>query len=149
LALWAAVLEGVARRTVDVGSGATLARYACTNLAASASGRAVYGLDTPDEYPAIWSGAGATPLEQPAELAGLRCAVFEWANAGTPLAGMVYEAEGTAPAAPLLVKAHGGPAGANTASRAAAAADAHLLFAGCPRPPGAAKRPSRSSAFSY
>ena len=40
------------------------------------------------------------------------------------------QAEGTALDAPLLVKAHGGPAGGVVASRVSAANDAHLLFSG-------------------
>lgn len=56
--------------------------------------------------------------------------IVEWNNGTQPLQGVVFAAEGCPPSSPLLVKAHGGPAGGVVASRISAASDAHLLFAG-------------------
>ncbi len=68
--------------------------------------------------------------DQPQELAQLSCTIVEWKNGTQPLQGVVFAAEGTAPSSPLLVYAHGGPAGGIVASRVSAASNAHLLFAG-------------------
>ena len=60
----------------------------------------------------------------------MSCAVIEWENEGQALKGVVCASKGTPPSAPLLVKAHGGPAGGVVASAISVASDAHLLFAG-------------------
>ena len=65
-------------------------------------------MDGPDEFPSVWTGSRAAALDQHPELEQLRCRVVSWANGAQPLKGVVYEAEGTPPSAPLLVKAHGG-----------------------------------------
>lgn len=51
--IWATALEGVDRRTFFL-SGDEIGASISTNVALTSTGVVVYGLDTPDEFPAVW-----------------------------------------------------------------------------------------------
>ena len=75
-ALTATALDGVHRRTFDVATGTTIGASICTNIAATASGDFVYGVESAESYPAVVVGGVHLALPQPDELAKITCSVF-------------------------------------------------------------------------
>ncbi len=94
-------------------------------------GSVVFETESCEAYPALWAGNRRVMLSSRTRYEDLRTVPVRWtAPDGTPVAGVVYEAENTPPDAPLLVRVHGGPAGDVTATRSPAVRHRHLLRAG-------------------
>jgi dipeptidyl aminopeptidase/acylaminoacyl peptidase len=100
-------------------------------VAWTAEGRPAYETEGLDLYPEIHTSKSSVPIPQPEKYGDLRAETVRWRGRDrTPLEGMLYEAKGTEDRAPLLVLAHGGPAGTVEARRSTAVRHRHLLRAG-------------------
>ncbi len=134
--VWMTVVEGLEVVTEGVmldGSGGTAFEdlSATSPVAWLADGTAVFETEGPEAFPAIWTGKQRVPIPQIEKYEDLRIAAVGWtAPDGLDVEGVVYEAEGTPRDAPLLVNAHGGPAGTVEALRSRAVRHRHLLRAG-------------------
>lgn len=60
--LWATALEGTHRRTFFVADDENIGASISTNIVCTRGGALMYGLDTPDDFPAVWDGSVAVPL---------------------------------------------------------------------------------------
>jgi dipeptidyl aminopeptidase/acylaminoacyl peptidase len=93
---------------------------------------AAYQTESASDFPAVWTGSRRLPIPQSESYSDLRIKTVSWKSFDdTPLEGVVYERSQTPADAPLLVRAHGGPAGTVEAVRSEAARSyRHLLRAG-------------------
>jgi hypothetical protein len=60
--MWATALEGIRRRTFFVAEDESIGTSISSNVACARDGTMRYGLDKPDEFPAVWDGQAAVPL---------------------------------------------------------------------------------------
>ena len=94
-------------------------------------GLAVFETEDPERFPTIWTGSRRVPLPQPESYEDLQVLEMEWESSdGLAIEGVLYEADGVAGRAPVLVSVHGGPASSVENVRSEAVRYRHLLRAG-------------------
>ncbi|MBT5960216.1 MAG: S9 family peptidase [Gemmatimonadetes bacterium] len=134
--VWATIVEGTRPVTRIFGLDGSERRDAWQGGAATSEvcwlgDDPAFETEDRQTYPRIQVGARWVEIPQPEAFDEFRCQVHQWtATDGTVIEGVVWETTQTEPHAPLLVRAHGGPAGDVVAVRSTGVAYRHLLGAG-------------------
>lgn len=132
--LWVLFVDGVDYVTESVkldGSSERLDAPALSEAVLSGSGDIVSESGDATTLPYLNVGGHTVAIPQPDTFDDLQVRVVDWqASDGLGIRGVVYEANNTPDGAPLIVRAHGGPAGDVVASRYAAIRHRYLLRAG-------------------
>ena len=133
--VWISYTDGLNRSTevLHIGDSGreVLAPAATSPVAWTEEGRPAHETEDQVRLPGIWVKDRRVGIPQVEAFEDLRLATVQWsAPDGLELHGVVYEATGTPGDAPLLVKAHGGPAGTVAALRSEAVRYQYLLRAG-------------------
>jgi dienelactone hydrolase len=136
--LWVSTLDGVYRSTEIIGlDGQPRQGIWPEALGASSSqvawfdGLPSFERESITDYPRIQVGPDRIAIPQPDAFDDVRCSVHRWtASDGLAMQGVLWDLDGMAHDAPLLVRAHGGPAGTVEAVRSEGVRFRHLLRAG-------------------
>ncbi|NKB72727.1 MAG: prolyl oligopeptidase family serine peptidase [Candidatus Latescibacteria bacterium] len=131
--LWVSYVDGTGRTTARLGldGAATTLPLAATGQVVEVAARLVYQSGDQQRFPYLAWGERALEIPQPDDFTDLQVQLVDWtATDGLALCGVIYECASTPALAPLLVRAHGGPAGTVEAQRGEAVRHRHLLRAG-------------------
>ncbi|HAA77091.1 TPA: hypothetical protein DCE37_18420 [Candidatus Latescibacteria bacterium] len=132
--LWITYIEGVDRETEAVKlDGSTEAKLggADHEVVRGTSGPAYVAVGDCDRFPYLRVGKTDIDLSAYQTFSDLKTRVVQWAATdGLSIRGVIYEANGLRDGAPLIVKAHGGPAGDVEAVRSGAIRLRYLIRAG-------------------
>ena len=132
--LWVNYIEGVDRLTESLtldGASEALDDAAQGEVIRTEKGKVVFAAGDRDTMPFLAFGSERANLPGFADYADLQVRVVDWrASDGLGITGVIYEANDTPDGAPLLIRAHGGPAGDVEATRAGAIRHAYLLRSG-------------------
>jgi dienelactone hydrolase len=132
--LWVTYIEGVVRFTETVGLDGTvtqLSHPAMDEVVRWQSEKTVCVSGSADRFPYLAIGSAEVEITDMSSLNDLKIRTVDWtASDDLPIQGIVYETNETPDGAPLIVKAHGGPAGDVEAMRAGAIRQRYLLRAG-------------------
>jgi dienelactone hydrolase len=131
--IWVSFIHGVSRvtETIDLdGNANTIGIPATSDIATNGDGFICEAGDA-DRLPFLSFKDQVVKIPQPDDFEDLQIRVVDWnASDGLPIKGVIYEAKDTRDGAPLLVKAHGGPAGDVEANRGVAVRHRALIRAG-------------------
>jgi dipeptidyl aminopeptidase/acylaminoacyl peptidase len=131
--LWVARIDGLHRQTEIVTVEGEIEPWdgSPAVLAATGGSRSAYAFTDMADYPTIVVGDRRIALPQAQSYDDLSIRTLSWkASDGLRIEGVLYERIDTPSGAPILVRAHGGPAGDVQAVRSEAVRYRHLLRAG-------------------
>ncbi len=131
--LWVSFIDGVERITeaVELNGDSRLLSVPALGECVTSDQDVWCESSDKDKLPYLALGSRVSDIPWKEEVDDLHVRVVDWkASDGLEIQGVVYEASGTLDGAPLLVRAHGGPAGDVEASRGAAIRYRYLLRAG-------------------
>lgn len=129
--LWFSTIDGLDRNTTSVRVDGTGGRWRADSATCASEGGEAYATRGRDILPAIMVQEKRTDVPQPESFSDIRVKVVHWkASDGLAIQGVLYESDGTDDGAPVIVRAHGGPAGDVEANLSEATRHRHLLRAG-------------------
>lgn len=131
--LWVSYVDGVERVTEALGLDGTSRSLQIPALGevAGKENDLVCESGGAERFPFLSVGQAEMEIPQPADFSDLSVRAIDWsASDGLPIRGVLYEAHDTPNGAPLIIRAHGGPAGEVQISRAEAVRHRYLLRAG-------------------
>ena len=132
--LWVSFVDGVDRVTEIVslnGESERLDLPSVSDVIRDVDGGLSYVTEDRAHFPYIRVFGKAVEIDQPESLDDLEIRVVDWtASDGMSITGVVHEHRGLADGAPLIVRAHGGPAGEVEATRSSAIRHRHLIRGG-------------------
>ncbi len=132
--IWVNFVEGVNLKTEILhlgGKSTSLRRAASSEVVRLRSGDLSYETESASKYPFLVAGKKSIRIKNAKRFDDLRVRSMKWNSTdGTRIEGVLYEKTRTPRDAPLLVSAHGGPAGTVHALRSASARYLPILQAG-------------------
>jgi len=132
--VWVTFVDGMNLKTEILGlSGDSkrLRQAASSPVAVTPGGELVFESESASKYPFLIAGKRTAQMQKGRLFDDLRIRSLNWTSRdGTAIEGVLYERTGTRKSAPLLISAHGGPAGTVQAVRSSAARLLPLLRAG-------------------
>ncbi|MEE2752341.1 MAG: prolyl oligopeptidase family serine peptidase [Candidatus Latescibacterota bacterium] len=131
--VWVSFIDGLNRVTETIGLDGTVNPIAApvSSGVVSIAEVLIAEVSDADRLPFLFVKDKVVEVPQPDDFTDLQMRTIDWeATDGLAIQGVIYEARETPDAAPMLVRAHGGPAGDVEADVGGAVRHRHLIRAG-------------------